>query len=72
MPPKKSAKEPEPTDRATRSRTADKPAPKYTYSSEEEDSLEEVFFNPDIDLASTGNLPRLPAHLLPPVDRRSY
>ena len=72
MPPKKSNKVPVPTERATRSRTTDKPAPKYTYSSEEEDSLEEAYFNPDIDLASTGNLPRLPAHLLPPVDRRSY
>ena len=67
MPPKKSAKEPEPTDRATRSRTTDKPAPNYTYPSEEEDSFED-YFNPDIDLASTGNLPRLPTHLLPPVD----
>ena len=36
MPPKKSSKEPEPTDRATRSRTKpDKPQPKYTYSDEE-------------------------------------
>ena len=41
MPPKKSAKKPEPTDRATRSKTTDKPAPNYTYPSEEEDSFEE-------------------------------
>ena len=71
MPPKK-VKEVEPTDRTTRSRTTEKPAPNYTYPSEEEDSLEEDYFNPDIDLASTGNLPRLPAHLLPPIERRSY
>ena len=69
MPPKKH-KGVEPTDRATRSRNTEKPAPKYTYSSEEE-SFEENF-NPNIDLTSTGNLPRLPAHLLPPVVRRSY
>ena len=49
MPPKKSARQPEPTDRTTRSRTTDKPAPKYTYS-EEEESFED-YFNPDIDLA---------------------
>ena len=71
MPPKKSSKDIEPTDRATRSRTAEKPAPKYTYSSEE-DSFHEEDFIPNIDLTSTGNLPRLPAHLLPPKERRSY
>ena len=46
MPPK-SKKEIEPTDRATRSRNTEKPAPKYTYSSEEE-SFEENF-NLNID-----------------------
>ena len=72
MPPKKSSKEPEPTDRATRSRTKpDKPQPKYTYSDEEESSGEEGF-NPDIDLTSTGHLPRIPAHLLTAQPRRSY
>ena len=69
MPPKKGTKEIEPSDRATRSRNTDKPAPKYTYSSE--DSFEENF-SPNIDLASTGNLPRIPAHLLPPKERRCY
>ena len=52
MPPKKSNKVPEPTDRATRSKTdTEKPAPKYTFSSEE-DSFEENF-SPNIDLTST-------------------
>ena len=70
MPPKRKT-EPEPTDRATRSKSnTEKPAPKYTYSSEED--LPEESFNPNIDLTSTGNLPRIPAHLLPPVVRRSY
>ena len=71
MPPKRNTKVPEPTDRTTRSRTTDKPAPNHTYPSEGEDSFED-YFAPDIDLTSTGNLPRIPAHLLPPIVRRSY
>ena len=70
MPPKKSNKEPEHTNRVTRSKTLDRPAPNYNYSSEEE-SFSGEDFNPNIDLTSTGHLPRLPAHLLPPLQRRS-
>ena len=71
MPPKKSAKDIEPTDRTTRSKTLDRPAPNYHYSSEEE-SFSGENFNPNIDLTSTGILPKLPAHLIRPVQRRSY
>ena len=73
MPPKKTDKEPEPTDRTTRSRNnADRPAPKYTYTSEEEEDNFEENFNPNIDLTSTGHLPRIPAQFLPPEERRSF
>ena len=45
MPPKKSNKVPEPTDRATRSKTdTEKPAPKYTFSSEEDSFEENIYF----------------------------
>jgi hypothetical protein len=63
MPPKKSNKEPEHTDRVTRSKTLDRPAPKYNYSSEEE-SFSEKNFNPNIDLTSTGHLPRYTSSLI--------
>ena len=71
MPPKKANKSPELTDRTTRSKAGtSKSKPKYTYSDQESEGEEE--FNPNIDLTSTGNLPRLPAHLIRPVPRRSY
>ena len=71
MTPKKASKEPEPTDRTTRSKTKPGKA-KPKYHSDEEESSGEVSFNPDINLTSTRYLPRVLACLLKPQPRRSY